>query len=523
MNKGATDWQHSFDDFDSFRDLSHLARIVVEKIKRFVPNSKVNFFIHNLNFKEYREEDKESAFSITEDNQLITYLAIKNKILDKKNLAEDEIFKDDEINSFLFLEQLEIQTLIPLVYRFKLLGFIGLKLSNSQKQLKKEEKSFLNKLRTELIQNLYAAQLIDQRFSELQTLSIIGNEISATKTLKILFNNIFHYLSQIIYFDCGILWIKEDSSQKDSKMKMAKTFNIPTKEKRMKIGPGQSISGYTYKHEKPILIKEISKHSFFADKNEEKYFLKSILSFPLKANNKFLGVLTIHSDKPEREFTGEHMHLISIFSGFIGAAISGITSYDKLEKGYIDTITALVATLDAKDPYTAGHSERVMEYSVGIAMIMKLQKKKIRLIRFASILHDIGKIGIKGQIIRKKEKLTDDEYKIIQKHPAIGDQIISAIDFLQEVRPLIKYHHERVDGKGYYNISKKDLPQEALILSIADAFDAMTTDRSYRKGLPYVEALDIIKKDICSQFSPESFDGLVKYLKKKKMIEKDYS
>jgi len=519
VNKGANDWQHSFDDFDTFRDLSHLARITVEKIKKFVPDTKIYFFIHNLNFKEYREEDKESAFSITEDNQLITYLAIKNRILNRVNLAEDDFFKDDEINSFLFLEQLEIQAIVPLVYRYKLLGFIGLKFPTDKTQLKKEEKNFLNKLRKELIQNLYAAQLIDQRFSELQTLSIIGSQISSITTLKKLYKNIFSFLAQILYFDRAILWIKN----KDENIKIAKSHNIPTKDKKMVLSAGQSISGYTYKSGKPILIKEIAKHSFFANRNEEKWFTNSLLSFPLKANSKLLGVLTIHSDKPEREFTGEHLHLVSIFSGFIGAAISSISSYDKLEKGYIDTITALVATLDAKDPYTAGHSERVMEYSVGIAKIMKLPKKKIRLIRFASILHDIGKIGINGQIIRKTERLTDNEYKIIQKHPEIGDQIISAIDFLQEVRPLIKYHHERVDGKGYYNISKKELPQEALILSIADAFDAMTTDRSYRKGYPYEVALDMIKKDICTQFSSESFDALILYLKKHHLIKQDYS
>lgn len=521
--KPSQDWSWSFDDFDHFRDLSHLSYMVVQKVLEHVKCERVHFFIHNLSLREYREEDRENIFSITEDNPLITYLALQNRIIDRKNLREDPIFREDEVNSFILIDQLGMGTIVPFVYRYQLLGFLGISQPPDHQKLDKTERDFLHALQRDLLQNLYAALMIDRRFSELVILSDLGKEISSIKDLPELFTVLFEKISRVFRFDTGVLWLAENEEMVDLPLlSIAAHKGLPEDWHGHRLQSGESISGYVYQAGKPLLIKELPRNAFFSECNREPWLTDALLSIPLRSSDHSIGVLTLHCTSDTTGFTGENLHLVSIFANFTAATISNIRLYSKLEKGYIETISALAAALDAKDPYTKGHSERVMHYAVGIATCLGLSQKKIRLIQFAAILHDIGKIGIRGDIIRKQTGLTDEEFAIIKRHPEIGEQIISAIDFLQEARIYIKYHHERYDGSGYYHMDKKELPREAMILSIADSFDAMTTDRPYRKALKFEEALLTLKADIGKQFDPESFDAFVQFLKQTGKISEEF-
>lgn len=514
----SSDWNYSFDDLDRFDDLSHLTRLTVEKIEQHIPGSTARMFVHVSSLHEYREEDKENTFAIPEDNPLVTYLALQNRILDRKNLADDPYFKDDSISSFLLIEQLQISTIVPLVHRYKLLGFLGIALREGQLKLSREDRDFLNALHDELLGNLYAAQVVDRRFSELETLSQIGQEINSCSKLDQLYLEIFPKLSRVIQFDSALLWIANSGLFCGSDPSFPVKLELQAHYGSVsgapaELNPEQSISGFIFSKGHPILIKHLADNLFFAEKNLEPELQHSVISIPLNVMERTIGVLTVSSHN--REFSGEDLHTASIFSSFLTAAYQSLVLYAQLEKGYFDTITALAAALDAKDKYTAGHSERVMEYAIGIAEEMQLPPDRIRLIRFAAILHDIGKIGISGEIIRKKGKLSEEEYEVIQKHPQIGEQIISAIEFLGEAKSFIKYHHERVDGNGYYKMPLDQIPGEALILNMADAFDAMTSDRPYRKGYSVPEALDLIRQEIGTQFSAETFEALQQYLNKK--------
>jgi len=517
-SRRASDWDLAFDDFDGFRDLSQLARMAVGKIEERLKDTAVRFFIYNPVLKKYREEDKESSFSLAEDNPLITYLALQNRILDRRNLKQDPFFKSDSFNSFLLIEQLGVSTLMPLVYRFRLLGFLGLVLPEGKLKLEEEERYYLNKLSRELILNLYAAILVDRRFSELVILSDLGKEISSIDTLDELYTTFFTRLKSLCFFEQGALWVAEQTPTNEHFSLHLKSYFGFAAGPDMRLSDKESVSGYVFHVGKPLLIKELSRNSFFKEKNCEAYLSHSILSLPLKTNQGVIGVLTLHNASKQSEFTGENLHLVSILANIAASSITRTQLYGRLEKGYLDTITALVAALDAKDPYTAGHSERVKTYAVGIAEQMNLSQEKIRLLRFAAILHDIGKIGIKGDIIRKQSQLTEDEFKIIQRHPMIGEQIISAIDFLKEAKLYIKFHHERYDGKGYYKKDFREIPIEALILNIADSFDAMTTDRPYREGFTFEEALRKMESEVGRQFDPGTFRVFKKYLAENRLL-----
>lgn len=175
-------------------------------------------------------------------------------------------------------------------------------------------------------------------------------------------------------------------------------------------------------------------------------------------------------------------------------------TYEKLEKAYLDSIQTLRYTVEAKDPYTRGHSDRVSAYSVLIGRHLGLSETDLKTLEIGGLFHDIGKIGIPDSILLKEAKLTDDEYSEIKNHPAIGAHILCNAAIFQDIIPIVKHHHERYDGHGYPGKLQGDqIPYMARIAAIADTFDAMTSRRTYRDPLP----LEVVKAEIekCSRNS----------------------
>ena len=190
---------------------------------------------------------------------------------------------------------------------------------------------------------------------------------------------------------------------------------------------------------------------------------------------------------------------------------------EKLKKAYLDTIEVLRHTVEVKDIYTVGHSERVSKYSVLIAREMGLSDEEVELLEVGGLFHDIGKIGIPDGILTKASKLSDDEYSEIKNHPAIGVHILSGAEVFKEIMPIVLYHHERWDGKGYPKQLKGEaIPKLARIAAVADAFDAMTSNRAYRKALDLDFVIKEIENNLGSQFDPESGKALLKLVKDKR-------
>lgn len=180
------------------------------------------------------------------------------------------------------------------------------------------------------------------------------------------------------------------------------------------------------------------------------------------------------------------------------------STYEKLEKAYLESIETLRYTVEAKDTYTRGHSDRVSEYSVLIGEKLKLSEEDLKMLRIGGLFHDIGKIGIPDAILLKESKLTDDEYSQIKNHPSIGAHILRNATIFKDIIPIVKHHHEKYDGSGYPGKLKgNEIPLLARIAAIADTFDAMTSKRTYRDAL----SLDKVKSEFerCSgsQFDPE--------------------
>lgn len=182
-------------------------------------------------------------------------------------------------------------------------------------------------------------------------------------------------------------------------------------------------------------------------------------------------------------------------------------TYEKLERAYLESIQTLRYTVEAKDTYTRGHSDRVSEFSVLIGNHLNLPDADIDTLRIGGLFHDIGKIGVPDSILQKEAKLTDDEYSQIKQHPNIGIHILSHAKIFQNILPIVEHHHEKYDGSGYPGrLAGKNIPYLARITAIADSFDAMNSRRSYRDSLPMDVIIGEFKKCKGTQFDPELTD-----------------
>jgi putative nucleotidyltransferase with HDIG domain len=183
-------------------------------------------------------------------------------------------------------------------------------------------------------------------------------------------------------------------------------------------------------------------------------------------------------------------------------------SYRRLEESSLEAIESLNATVDAKDPYTAGHSARVQRIALSVAEELGIAPERFDALRFGGLFHDIGKIAVPDSILTKAGGLTDDEYAVIKRHPADGADIVAHFSRLHEAVPLIRHHHERWDGKGYPDkLAGDEIPVEASVVGLADAWDAMTTDRPYRPALTIEDAAAEVRRCRGTQFSPEVVDA----------------
>ena len=190
---------------------------------------------------------------------------------------------------------------------------------------------------------------------------------------------------------------------------------------------------------------------------------------------------------------------------------------EKLEKSYMESIETLRYTVEAKDPYTRGHSDRVAEYSILIGKALKLSDEDINTLKLGGMFHDIGKIGVPDNILLKSTHLTEDEYSEIKNHPSIGSHILSNASIFQDVIPIVKHHHERFDGLGYPSRLKgEEIPLLARITAISDTFDAMTSKRPYRDALPIERVKKEFEKIKNTQLDPNLTDIFLNILNNQK-------
>ncbi|MEK6705948.1 MAG: HD domain-containing phosphohydrolase, partial [Bdellovibrionota bacterium] len=252
---------------------------------------------------------------------------------------------------------------------------------------------------------------------------------------------------------------------------------------------------------------------------------------PLKVKDRTIGVLqalnklpsTLH--RPSKhvwsDFYDEDRRLLEILSYQVAIAIENSRLYSDLKKSFFETCEALAEAIEKKDRDTGGHTKRVVYYSMCIAKYMDLTTEQLERIRLGAILHDVGKIGVEDRILKKSSKLDPEEWKVMQTHPELGYDIMNRVEGLKDVIGGMRYHHERWDGRGYpLGLKRDEIPLIARIISVADAYDAMVSNRAYRRGLDPSAAFEEIIRNGGTQFDPTVVEAFVKAYETEKLGSK---
>jgi response regulator RpfG family c-di-GMP phosphodiesterase len=235
--------------------------------------------------------------------------------------------------------------------------------------------------------------------------------------------------------------------------------------------------------------------------------LCSLIAVPLRMKARLLGWIAVASFTKNKRFDEGQRKLLSIVASRAAAAIENARLYEDLRATFQQTIEGLAKAIDKMDRYTAGHSDRVATYAVYLATRLRLPPDVVEIVRQSALMHDIGKIGCVLNL-NKPGKLTQDEYEAFKKHPVYGKDILDPIRFLHPLIPGVHMHHERWDGRGYpLGLKGNDIPLIARIISVADTYDAMTSDRAYRRALPHEVAVAEIERCSGTQFDPEVADS----------------
>jgi len=229
----------------------------------------------------------------------------------------------------------------------------------------------------------------------------------------------------------------------------------------------------------------------------------SLIATPLMVRQRTIGYLGVVSYTHGKQFDEGQRKLVRMVGNRAAAAIENARLYEDLKATFQQTIKGLASAIDKMDRYTAGHSERVAAYAQLLAIKLGLGEEEVEIVRQAALMHDIGKIGCVMNL-NKPGKLSQEEYEIFKKHPGFGRDILEPITFLHPLIPGVHLHHERWDGRGYpLGLKAADIPLIARIISVADTYDAMTSDRAYRKALPHEVAVNEIIRCTGSQFDPD--------------------
>jgi HD-GYP domain-containing protein (c-di-GMP phosphodiesterase class II) len=296
------------------------------------------------------------------------------------------------------------------------------------------------------------------------------------------------------------------------------------KVKTIRLNKGQGICGWVAEKGESVIIHDVhSDHRFNKGVDfKSEFTTKNMICVPVKSKDKILGVLQA-LNKKSGKFDNDDKDALFALANQVAVALENANLYQELRDTFHETAMALAETIEKRDPYTGGHTKRVMEYSYAIGKAMGLSDKELDDLKLASILHDVGKIGVRDDVLLKNGRLNQEEYEKMIMHSKYGAEILVHIKQLKDIIPGVRGHHERIDGKGYPdNLKNNDIPAIARIIAVADTFDAMTTDRPYRKALSTEAAFEELRKYAGIQFDKVASDTFLKLFEDKTLSREGF-
>ncbi len=291
--------------------------------------------------------------------------------------------------------------------------------------------------------------------------------------------------------------------------------------KQIRLKMGEGIAGWVAAHNEAALVNDVA--------NDPRHFKKAgvitqfvtrnMICVPVRSKDKVIGVLQAINKKDGGLFTEEDLENFRTLSNQVAMALENAHLYEELKETFLNTAEALATAVEKRDPYTGGHIKRVVTYSAVIARHMARPVDDMQQLRLAAVLHDIGKIGIKDNVLLKQGRLGPEEAALMREHPLVGADILAHIEQMKEISRIMRAHHEKWDGSGYPDgLKGETIPLHARIISVADAFDAMTTDRPYRKAAGLKIAAEEIKKFSGREFDPAVVDAFLRACEKDDIV-----
>lgn len=341
---------------------------------------------------------------------------------------------------------------------------------------------------------------------ELDSLLEISNLLAVTEDPQPVFDQVLERAMSLSGAESGSLMLVDDQTLKIVACKGLDPKIV--RQTRPHIGEG--IAGWVVQHGRPLLLVGGVKLESFAVNRP----LKDALSVPLRTDNRTLGVLNVNNSPKGRTFSQSDLNLLYAFASQAALAVKMLQAREIMEAAYLSVIEALAEAIDAKDPYTAGHSRRVSDYATTLARLMGVPNEETKKIGLAALLHDIGKIGISEDILRKPATLDINEEGLIKAHPVISAKILEPVSTLRDILPIIRHHHEHYDGSGYpAGLRGDEIPAGSRLLAIVDAFDAMASGRAYRRVMSLDEIITELHYHQSSQFDPHILNVFVEAIK----------
>lgn len=286
--------------------------------------------------------------------------------------------------------------------------------------------------------------------------------------------------------------------------------------RQVKLNTQYGIAGQVARTGKPLIVNDVSRSMNFHKMIDDTtgFNTKSLVCAPLSVNRQILGVIEVLNKRDGSVFGEQDLEAVVSVATAVAMAIENTRMHQTMLDAYKNTVKAMGAAVDAKDRYAKGHSQRVMEYAVKAGAVLCLGAEELSILEYAGMLHDVGKIAVDASILNKQGPLTPAEWEIMYEHPVVGADLLKEIPFLENASELVLSHHEKYDGKGYPNGYKgEDIPLGARLIAVAEAFDTMTTDRSYRSAMSIDEAVRELNNCSGSQFCPIAVKALMSGLR----------
>lgn len=407
----------------------------------------------------------------------------------------------------------------PLVGAGQAFGMIAVCKSPGSDSQREESLLLLAKGVAGSLESLFQLDGALRRAEQMGLLYDVGKAMNSILDIRKLLDEIMRRGQEALLGEaCSVLLVDEE--EKELFFEIAKgEAGAALSQVRMKMDQG--IAGWIATNGQPLIINDVSQDPRFFQKVDKdvKFVTRSILGVPLLARGKTIGVIEVLNKRDGLVFTDEDLQLLNALAADAAVSVDNARLFQAVMDGYLDTIKALAAAVDAKDPYTAGHIDRVSGYSIETGEVMGLTEDEMTALRYGAILHDVGKIGIADAILGKPAPLTREEFEVMSTHAEIGSRMLEGISFLQKAKPIARHHHETWDGRGYPDgLSGEGIPQGARIVGVVDAFDAMTTDRPYRKALTVDFAMGELRKKAGVQFDPEVVEAFAEVLKRHGLV-----